>query len=290
MAWPTFLNIEMQDMNHCVTDLINLDRTWNLNRIASLFSTEMMSLITDIPLSQGAWADQRVLAHMKLPTVSLADMYPLVHSQSPYQHSSSFHWICQLQVPPRVKIFCWQLRWKQLPTKELLIRYSIILSHAYSCDVCPSVLEDCSHVLIFCALAKEAWSLLGHMFRVQISFLDLLAWFLFMDQAQMDPRYKAIVACLAWSLWIHRNDCVFNQIEVFAIQVVQKALRGGSFIHLSVPHAELLAAWLGVKTAMLDLHITKFILEGDLATVINWLKSQHRSSARHISFFQDLQM
>ena len=57
-------------------------------------------------------------------------------------------------------------------------------------------------------------------------------------------------------------------------------------MHALVPYAELLAAWLGVKVLMQDLHITNFILEGDSATVVSWLQSHHKSTVQHIPFFQ----
>ena len=57
-AWPTYLNMDciIEDMK--VSDLLLLDKTWNVELIVAIFSAEMMKFICSIPVPCGAWLDR----------------------------------------------------------------------------------------------------------------------------------------------------------------------------------------------------------------------------------------
>ena len=88
-----------------------------------------------------------------------------------------------------------------------------------NCEVCGDHVEDIGHLFFKCELASWLWSRLGLWINSSIpafeSLLDCFAW---IERLFKPPdRYKTVktlVVALLKSIWIHRNDIIFNDKRV----------------------------------------------------------------------------
>ena len=88
------------------------------------------------------------------------------------------------------------------------------------------------------------------------------------------------------ALVIRHNAAVGYAIRNYKGDVL---LAGGKpFTLLSIPYAELLAAWLHVKETIMNLNATRIWLEGDSQIVVFSLSSQNDSTYANNTIIQDL--
>nr|XP_029116668.1 uncharacterized protein LOC105061541 [Elaeis guineensis] len=107
----------------------------------------------------------------------------------------------------------------------------------------------------------------------------------YMSGPMVEKKLKCLLACVAWLIWLARCARIYSHTssnpqnilrQASLISQVTSASGGKSFISSSVPWTEFLAAWLGVKAAILYLNASKIWLE-DLK---NW---RRRCSSFNIS-------
>ena len=66
---------------------------------------------------------------------------------------------------------------------------------------------------------------------------------------------------------------------------------GGTLLpHLSVPCAQLLATWTGVRVVIEELHAIHLWLEGDSVTVVSCLKDPSLQLLSHLPFVRDFRL
>lgn len=80
-------------------------------------------------------------------TPMLKDLYPLV-GPAHVISKNSIGWKWKMRVPPMVKFFWWKFRWGRLPCKSLLLARNLIDQNNACYDLCPTSLEDMTHILI----------------------------------------------------------------------------------------------------------------------------------------------
>ena len=80
--WPSFINVNVNLEEFIVADFILSDNTWNLSPLAGIFNTDMMTIITSLPLVQSIWSDQLGWAKSRSLTVSSKDIGAALFSSS----------------------------------------------------------------------------------------------------------------------------------------------------------------------------------------------------------------
>ncbi|XP_029116668.2 uncharacterized protein [Elaeis guineensis] len=135
------------------------------------------------------------------------------------------------------------------------------------------------------AVSGACWQLLGHnchQMQIPSSLPGLIDY---MSGPMVEKKLKCLMACVAWLIWLARCARIYSHTssnpqnilrQASLISQVTSASGGKSFISSSVPWTEFLAAWLGVKAAILYLNASKIWLE-DLK---NW---RRRCSSFNIS-------
>jgi hypothetical protein len=121
-------------------------------------------------------------------------------------------WMCNIwsaKLPPKIKFFLWQICNDKIQSARKN------WAGPTDCKLCGSF-ETTEHIFTQCVLAKFGWSVLR----------DVLEWNCF--PANLDDLHNKLVegsvknnslfvfffGCFAWSLWLTRNDLVFNDIVV----------------------------------------------------------------------------
>ena len=122
----------------------------------------------------------------------------------------SFRWLWNSCCQNKHKVFFWLLLKDRLSTRNFLKRKSMSLP-SYSCALCTSNTEETmEHLFLHCPFAEACWGLIGvhipygaDIFSTIDSFKAQLHTLVFMN----------IVILLCWSIWISRNDLIFQGLQ-----------------------------------------------------------------------------
>lgn len=127
--------------------------------------------------------------------------------------------IWRAKVPMKIKFFLWSIYSDCLPSAEQLVKRN--WPREAFCKMC-SLVESSQHIFFECSLANFCWW----------TFRDALSWtqthinlnhFLTFSCGKGDtpkPLMIFLLACICWSLWLIRNDFVFNNKVVSGPNVV----------------------------------------------------------------------
>ena len=109
--------------------------------------------------------------------------------------------VWKLKVPGKIKHFLWKFCTNSLPTKENLMKRTIIQENV--CHLCSNHPEDVKHALWGCSKVHQVWQRrFEWMFNTQGakgSFSDLV------HLVQTNPRLFPLFAVTAWTIWHHWN-------------------------------------------------------------------------------------
>ncbi|XP_028090503.1 uncharacterized protein LOC114290742 [Camellia sinensis] len=121
--------------------------------------------------------------------------------------------------PPKVKFFGW-LAWQgKVKTSSFLQRIGILEVNAdVGCAFCQDEVETVNHILLFCPSVWLLWSHIMKRWGVQWvipnSVQGLLQWWSFYKMKKIQkPLWKVVLLAIFWSIWKHRNECVFNGLR-----------------------------------------------------------------------------
>lgn len=117
-------------------------------------------------------------------------------------------------VPPKVVLFTWQLMESKIAVKHSLIRRGILIENGGLCEICGLEGESENHLMIHCHKIWGLWSAIlareEVLFCIPLSTQALLAEWPSL-RAKSDPiLWETIPYALFWSIWLARNDLVFN--------------------------------------------------------------------------------
>ncbi|XP_058725579.1 uncharacterized protein LOC131596860 [Vicia villosa] len=128
-------------------------------------------------------------------------------------------------VPLKIKIFAWRLLISRLPLKDMLVLRGMVANIIDpKCPFCDMHEESLDHLFFLCQASKNIWDKV----LAWIGFSSGSFWevFLGLDDIQLKVtnshiRNKVNVIWLAttWSLWLMRNDNVFNNVP-FSFETV----------------------------------------------------------------------
>jgi hypothetical protein len=97
----------------------------------------------------------------------------------------------------------------RLSTRELLQHKEMNLE-SYTCDLC--ILqrpETRAHLFLRCKFAKACWNSLGITYVSTISVNQIFK----IREKLGIPLFMEIIILMAWSIWVTRNDWIFNGID-----------------------------------------------------------------------------
>jgi len=119
--------------------------------------------------------------------------------------------------PPKVELMVWLALMGKLNTKGMLARKGMISEDLNACTFCTDQVEDIHHLLITCQVSWNIWKTIAADFGQTIEpCTDLKVFYgnwLRRSFPNKTARKLWITSFFAivWSLWMHRNNIVFNQ-------------------------------------------------------------------------------
>jgi hypothetical protein len=129
---------------------------------------------------------------------------------------AGFERVCGTWAPPKCQFFLWLVLHNKCWTADRLAKKG--LPHPSTCPLCDQEGESIHHLLVSGVLARQFWFLLLQ--RVGLAALSpgmedisFEAWW--SRSVEVVPKdlrdgFYSLVVLGTWSIWRHRNDCVFN--------------------------------------------------------------------------------
>ncbi|KAL6226980.1 hypothetical protein ACLB2K_000939 [Fragaria x ananassa] len=153
-----------------VVDLLDPDeRGWQINLLRELFTEHEVELIAKIPLSLGNPNDRLVWHFDKSGRYSVKSGYWAWKTLSiaPTHASTSstivggqlaryLSALWRLQMPTKVKVFCWRLLRDAIPTRMALVKRYVQVQE-FECLLCGVEAETDVHLFKECTVVKEFW-------------------------------------------------------------------------------------------------------------------------------------
>jgi len=129
---------------------------------------------------------------------------------------ASYERIWKSWAPPKCHFFMWLVAHNRCWTADRLARRG--LPHPDKCFLCDQEEENIQHLLIGCVFSRQFWFAILHSFGLAAlgpqptdSFFD--AWWdkvIMTVSSDVRKGLNSLIILGAWSIWKHRNDCVFN--------------------------------------------------------------------------------
>ena len=122
--------------------------------------------------------------------------------------------------PPKVELMVWLVLMGKLNTKDMLARKGMITEDLNACTFCTEKIEDIHHLLVTCQVSWNIWKMLAEDFGQAIEpYTDLKVFYgnwlrrRFPNKTARKLWITSFFA-IVWSLWMHRNEIVFNQQQL----------------------------------------------------------------------------
>ncbi|KAL5768296.1 hypothetical protein ACOSQ2_015079 [Xanthoceras sorbifolium] len=145
-----------------VSALIGSPGRWSRNLVQFYFSPEEADIILSIPLCSSPLRDSLLWHFDKRGCFSVKSAYRLAlkdtHFDSPSCSSAPFPWwkkLWALQLPSKIKLFCWRACREALPTRACLFKKGIGVSKL--CPLCFRDPESVDHALWSCKASSSSW-------------------------------------------------------------------------------------------------------------------------------------
>ncbi|GLU19134.1 hypothetical protein SLE2022_353990 [Rubroshorea leprosula] len=137
-------------------------------------------------------------------------------------HEGDFKRVWKAHIPPKVSAFCWQLLHRKLPTKDNLASHRILKDiSSLNCCWCDTLPESPDHIFFHCNLAFSLWMKCYKWWGVNYVMSNSCR--LVLEQHKWiggnkltNKGWNIIWFAVVWTLWLGRNDLIFNKKEAKA--------------------------------------------------------------------------
>ncbi|XP_073361050.1 uncharacterized protein [Aegilops tauschii subsp. strangulata] len=121
--------------------------------------------------------------------------------------------IWKSRAPATCKFFSWLAAQKRCWTADRLQRR--LLPHPAACPFCDQEPKTIDHLLLGCVLARQIWSVImgnwGKPHWTPEPEAELVRWWTSLNIEKTKRKETwTVITLVAWTLWKHRNDIVFN--------------------------------------------------------------------------------
>ncbi|CAN1144884.1 Putative ribonuclease H protein At1g65750 [Linum perenne] len=201
-----------------VSDYINhTQRTWNSEKLRSVFPEEVVKQIMLIPLGPEGYSDQLVWHFESSGNFSVRSCYrhlramTVPHNQpADVSTTKLWKWLWQLDLPPKIKYFLWRVCRNAVPTKSGLLRRRC--GNSSICLTCNTNEETLEHLLFHCPVSLSFWQqVLPHLHYPAPDQLTK-SWFSSIASSVSDSTATQIGFTI-WYIWKMRNELVFQSIS-----------------------------------------------------------------------------
>ena len=134
--------------------------------------------------------------------------------------------------PPKVEFFLWLALLEKLNTKEMLWKKGILQANQIGCPLCTaqSETENSDHLLVACPISWSIWCTiaedLGQVITVPATFRHHFEEWMSRQWRNtiMRKLWCSTFFAVAWSLWLMRNEIIFQQ-KALNVEVLCNLIR-----------------------------------------------------------------
>jgi hypothetical protein len=178
------------------------------------------------------------------------------HSATPNTQFEHFERIWKSWAPTKCRYFVWLVAHKKCWTADRLARRGP--DHPEKCPLCDQDEETINHLLVSCVFAKQFWFGFLQQANLQglapqsgtVSFLDWWRQATELSTGLEKRGINSLIILGAWTLWKHRNRCVFYamtpNLDVGLEQAAEERDVGASWGKRSLLSDGAALRWLGV--------------------------------------------
>lgn len=118
--------------------------------------------------------------------------------------------------PPKVEIFAWMAVKEKALTRSILLSKNLISDIQLAlCPLCSTNLETHQHLFLHCHFSWSVWSIILDWWNIKwvcpLSVPDLANWWFANGFFNLEKHlWEACFYAMLWSLWLVRNDSIFN--------------------------------------------------------------------------------
>ncbi|XP_019170430.1 PREDICTED: uncharacterized protein LOC109165997 [Ipomoea nil] len=202
-----------------VSSLMNMAGTaWDRDCVMDVFNARDAAYILNTPLSIRRPMDAWVWKGDSKGAYTVKSCYRLLtrEVQTDYDWNRIWH----LQVPPKVRVFAWQLAKDVLPTREALARKRVACM--VICHMCGTVDETNAHMFRDCYHVRVLWGAAGLPVLTH-DHGSIVQWF-FEQIAHLKDDLLPKFVMICWAVWKSRNATVWSGVQFNAAVVLREAV------------------------------------------------------------------
>ncbi|CAN1165618.1 Putative ribonuclease H protein At1g65750 [Linum perenne] len=211
-AYPGFIGHSSNvSSNTKVADFIlNPQRLWNVSKLRSVFSEQVVKQILLIPLGPDGFTDQLVWHFECSGNFTVKSCYKLLQTNRgsnshPLDSSTRklWKWLWKLDLPPKIRFFIWRACNNALPTRLGLHRRRCEISSV--CVNCSAADETTEHILFHCYASMAFWQQVMPSVVCPAHDQSTKDWFAGLLNS-ISPAAATEVGFTVWYLWKMRNE------------------------------------------------------------------------------------
>ena len=203
-----------------VQEFILANRTWDIAKLKQLLPDYLISSIKGIPLPIHPLPDTPIWGPSTSGKFTVRTANWLAHNIPQSTAKWPHRWIWNIDIPPKLQNFLWQLFHNSLGVREVLAKRHIIpLSH---CGLCTTHNESIDHLFGGCPSLIPLWQL--------PDFKDWIPHFLPLPTvpltlSNLRPHQPSLIkfVFLLWSIWKERNSVIFRTEPLNIHRILHKA-------------------------------------------------------------------
>jgi hypothetical protein len=131
------------------------------------------------------------------------------------------HSVWKIKVPPKIHFFLWLLFHNKLLTRDNLVKRQNV--DDLTCVFCNEV-ETCQHLFFDCVVAANIWKETLDALDTDLKISSIHDVAALWNDRKNKKKHNLIFAAVLRTIWITRNDHVFNRVQWLGMQVLWKRL------------------------------------------------------------------
>lgn len=211
-------------------------KTWDEQKLRNLIEEREVASVLSIRPSSTGVKDKIFWSYTTSGTYSVKSGYytqrqmDLTASQNTQVPSSPYlnlrnklsARIWRLNIPPKIKMFWWRILHNGIPVADNLSKRGIKI--AKDCQTCGEESETLPHMLFYCRVAKEIWSLSEVSIADEVTQTDRVFQTIlsFLESSSRDPQ-ATLPWFLGWRIWKIRKKIIFQNRRDHILNVIHAA-------------------------------------------------------------------
>ncbi|XP_056695811.1 uncharacterized protein [Spinacia oleracea] len=213
-------SVDIVDTELMVADFILPSKEWDLPKLLTFLPLSLVQKIKGIAIPSLDIIDTPIWGPTTSGEFSVKSATWIAHDIPDGLARWEYRWIWNLDIPPKIQIFLWQICHNSIPTRDILFQRKILPFNV--CPLCDTYIESINHLFIQCPTAKQIWNL-DHTKKWLDFSIPFCDFFETIDYLRKYQQTLCKFLFIIWTLWKERNDCIFNNCNFNTFRVFCKA-------------------------------------------------------------------